>query len=123
MLANYWAPLADYNEDDKDIINSLSEVEVQQDPQSMIHNWVNQHISKNKLFQTKASTMIVDSGATSHFMQAEEKLPNMGISAKVVSLPNGEQIKASHTTELPYLSLLSKACHAAHCANVLPRLW
>jgi hypothetical protein len=103
-LANYWAPLADYNEDEdgEDIINSLSDAEVQQDLRAMIHNWVNQRISKNRPFQIKPSTMIVDSGATSHFMRAEENLPHTGISTKVVFLPNGKQIKASHTTELPF---------------------
>ncbi len=56
--------------------------------------------------------MIVDSGATSHFMQAEENLPHTGILTKVVFLPNGKQIKASHTTELPFPSLSAKARRA-----------
>ena len=62
--------------------------------------------------------MIVDSGATSHFMRAEEKLPIIGASTKVVFLPNGSTINASHKTELPFLSLSKKARQA----DVLPGL-
>ena len=104
---------------DDNIINNLSDTDVQQDFQATIRNWINQRFSKNRPFSTRASTMIVDSRATSHFIQAEEKLPHTEISTKVVFLPNGEQIKASHTTELPFPSLSSKARHA----DVLPGLW
>ena len=119
-LDNYWAPLADDNEEDEDddIINNLNDVQIQEDFRSTIRNWITQRLTKNKLLQPKTSTMIVDSGATSHFIRAEEKLPNTGISTKVVFLPNGEQIKASHTTELPFPSLSTKARHAV----VLPGL-
>ena len=62
--------------------------------------------------------MLVDSGATSHFMRAEEQLPITGISTKVVFLPNGETITASHKTELPFPTLSAKARQA----DVLPGL-
>ena len=121
-LANYWASLAnvykDEEDDDDDIIYNISDVDVQQDFKALIRTWINQRFRKDIPLDMRASTMIVDSGATSHFIRAEEQLPHTGISTKVVFLPNGERIKASHTTELPFPSLSAQACHA----NVLPGL-
>ena len=94
---------------DDNIINNLSDTDVQQDFQATIRNWINQRFSKNRPFSTRASTMIVDSRATSHFIQAEEKLPHTEISTKVVFLPNGEQIK--HLTQ--------QSCRFHHCHQKL----
>jgi len=126
--ANYWAPLIE-DEDEDDVeddvychhpitISNISDAEVQCDLRATINAWINQRISKNKPFQRKASTMIVDSGATSHFMRAEENLPITGPSKKVVLLPNGAAVAASHTTNLPFSSLSAKA----RKADVLPAL-
>jgi hypothetical protein len=62
--------------------------------------------------------MVVDSGATSHFMQPEENLPDTGPSEKVVMFHNDATIKALHTTNLPFESLSAKARRA----DVLPVL-
>jgi len=62
--------------------------------------------------------MILDSGATSHFMRLDENLPITGVSSKVVALPNAATIKATHTTNLPFESLSD----AARKADVLPGL-
>jgi hypothetical protein len=62
--------------------------------------------------------MVVDSGATSHFVRPAENFTKTGTSNKVVTLPNGEKIKASHTVHLPF-DMLSDAARQAH---VLPNL-
>lgn len=62
--------------------------------------------------------MILDSGATSHFMRVDENLPNLGSSMKIVALPNGSTIKASHKTELLFESITDKV----QSADVLPAL-
>ncbi len=60
-------------------------------------------MSKHKPFQRKAaSTMVVDSGATSSFVWPEENLPITGLSSKVVNIPDGSAIQATHTTMLPF---------------------
>jgi hypothetical protein len=122
--ANYWAPLIEEDEDDDEetclsnVINNIrDDANIQQEPRS-IQAWINQRIQRNTHRTTKASTMLVDSGATSHFMRAEEQLPITGISTKVVFLPNGETITASHKTELPFPTLSAKARQA----DVLPGL-
>ncbi len=73
---------------------------------------------KHKPFQPRASTMVVDSGATSSFVRPEENLPITGLSSKVVNLPDGSSIQATHTTMLPFESLSPKA----EKADVLPGL-
>ena len=62
--------------------------------------------------------MVLDSGATSHFVRQADKLPKTGMSDKLVTLPNGQTIKASHTVNLPFPALHPK-CRTAH---VLPSL-
>ncbi len=62
--------------------------------------------------------MVLDLGATSHFVCPEENLPITGKSNKDVALPNGSTINATHTTELPLNALTSNA----QKAHVLPGL-
>ena len=66
----------------------------------------------------KASTMFVDSGATSSFVRPEDNLPITRLSSKVVNLPDGSTIQATHTTTLPFESLSTEA----RKADVLPGL-
>jgi hypothetical protein len=79
--ANYWVPLINQEGDDHDnvehhyqpiTINSISNADVKHNLWATINAWINQQISKNKPFEKKAPTMILDSGATSHFMRPDE---------------------------------------------------
>ncbi len=101
--ANYWAPLAD--EDNDNVCNEAVPAQ-----QATINN-----ISDA---EGKASTMVVDSGATSSFVRPEENLPITEVSSKVVNLPDGSTIQATHTTTLPFESLSTEA----RKADVLPGL-
>jgi len=124
--ANYWAPLTDEDEDDNidaDIqpqvaINNLSDAQVQHDLRSTIRAWIHQRMGKHNQFQRTVSTMVLDSGATSSFVRPEEKLPITGPSNKIVNLPDGSSIHATHTTMLPFDSLTAEARKAV----VLPGL-
>ncbi len=101
--ASYWAPLAD--EDNDNVCNKAAPA---------------QQATINKVgdAEGKASTMIVDSGATSSFVWPEENLPITRLSSKVVNLPNGSTIQATHTTTLPFKSLSTEA----RKADILPGL-
>ncbi len=101
--AYYWAPLAE--EDNDNVCDKAAPAQ-----QATINN-----VSDA---EGKASTMVVDSGATSSFVQPEENLPITGLSSKVVNLPNGSRIQATHTTMLPFESLSTKA----RKADILPVL-
>jgi hypothetical protein len=63
-------------------------------------------------------TVVIDSGATSHFVQESDKLPYLGKSNKNVYLPDGNTIQATHTVSLPFDTLNA----AAREAHVLPEL-
>ncbi len=62
--------------------------------------------------------MVLDSGATTHFICTEENLPATGTSSKIVVLLDGSIIKATHTVNLPFPSLAATAREA----HVLPSL-
>ena len=126
QAANYWAPLQiEDDEDDGDpqqdpqqpAVNNISDKKVQRNLRSTILAWINQRMG-NKPCARKASTMVLDSGATSSFVQPEENLPITGISRKIVNLPDGSSIQATHTTMLPFESLSPDA----RKADVLPGL-
>ncbi len=72
----------------------------------------------HKPFQRKESIMVVDLGATSSHVRTEENLPITGPLSKVVYLPYGSSIQATHSTMLPFDSLLPKA----RIADILPGL-
>ncbi len=114
LAANYWAPLdetdsEDNKEDNVEYNNNITNDDAQIDLQSTIRAWINQQMGRNKPFQHTPSTMVVDSGATLHFVRPEENLPITGESCKVVYLPNGTSIKATHTTTLPFKNLSLQA--------------
>jgi hypothetical protein len=122
--ANYWAPLSNYDDDDDDNIEiaqnvnirNTSDSEMQHNLQTMILTWFNQRTDKSNHFVQKASTMVLDSGATLHFVSPEENVPIRGKLNKVVALPNGSTINAMHTMELLLNALISNA----RKAQVLP---
>ncbi len=62
--------------------------------------------------------MVLDSGATSHFVRGADDLPATGSSRMSVTLPNGESIKATHLVDLPFEQLSLGARHV----HVLPHL-
>ncbi len=62
--------------------------------------------------ETKEHQIIIDSGATSHFMSEEFKLPKLGQSNKFVYLPNNAKLMTSYKTQLPFEQLLDKAREA-----------
>ena len=62
--------------------------------------------------------MIINSGATSHFVSEEMNLPQEGKSNKQVYLPNDATLRTSTKTKLPFPSL----SEAAREADILPGL-
>ncbi len=100
------------------VSSTKSDNKVQRNLQTMILTWINQQTNKSKFFAKKASTMVLDSGATSHFVCPKKNFPVTGVSNKVVALANGSKINATHTTDLPFDALTNDA----QKAHVLPGL-
>jgi hypothetical protein len=80
--------------------------------------WLHQRCNIKLASKTEGMGMVLDSGATSHFVRLAEKLPTTGSSNMTVILPNGKSIKATHTVDLPFECLHPRARHA----HVLPHL-
>jgi hypothetical protein len=119
--ANYWALL--FTDDDNKIEkfktqNTCSNTsETKQLRQQLIHQFIQSKFMKQK-DKTTNRTIIVNLGATSHFVQAADDLPYRGKSQKTVHLADGYTIKTSHTATL----LFTTISDAAREAHVLSRL-
>ncbi len=83
-----------------------------------LHSWYQQKLGQPTTVQSKVSAMVIDSGATLHFIRMEENLPANGTLSKIIALPNGSIIKATHMVDLPFPSLADTAREA----HVLPSL-
>ena len=133
LSANYWAPLIDDDEETEADgistpsneqnanVNNITDSKVMRNLKTIIQDWVSKHISLNSkpgAPQPNVSSMVLDSGATSNFVRPEEGLPITGTSSKIVRLPDGSTIQATHTTMLPFDSLSIEA----RKADVLPSL-
>ena len=130
---NYWAPLAyddDIDNDDTNDTTNGSEHTALPVPseiaqaltairptfKTVFEQWLRQRCGIRRM--SKRNTMVIDSGATSHFVRQSEQLQSTGPSDKVVMLPNGSTIAATHTVDLPFRALST----AARKAHVLPNL-
>ena len=122
---NYWAPLADADEEDDTVHQELAQLitinnsgaHVPQTSRSTINTWLTNRIRRQTLPRGESS-MVLDSGATSHFVRPEEDLSITGLSNKIVNLPDGSTIQATHTATLPFDALSPQARQA----DVLPGL-
>jgi hypothetical protein len=135
--ANYWASLANYDDDnnsDNNIQNYPSKQQTEhtsaltKPPQHhttvgadfthAFRRWLQQRCGMQLIPKTERKGMVLDSGAMSHFVRGADNLPATGSLRMSVTLPNGESIKATHTVDLPFEQLSLGARHA----HVLPHL-
>ncbi len=132
LNANYWAPLSGKDdEDEEEVAHATNEdirtkaaetlelptaVQAKKDFQNRFRQWVGQQWGINP--KHASQSMVIDSGATSHFVWLGDNLPVTGASDKLVTLPNGHCIPASHTVNLPFESLQMPA----RTAHDLPNL-
>ena len=107
---NYWTPLqTDENEEDKET-EEANKINNNQIPKT--NKW------ERRLARRIEKRMVIDSGATTHFCSEEMDLPKEGKSNKAVYLPNGDIIRTTKKTSLPFQQL-SKRAREEH---VLPQL-
>ena len=109
---NYWAPLYNEPEDDK----QPNQIKHLKETQPIVTNKTNKWTRRIK--RRQAMKLVFDSGATSHFVPEEMNLPMKGKSNKEVFLPDNTKLQASFTTELPFEQLRQKVREA----DILPGL-
>jgi hypothetical protein len=64
--------------------------------------------------------LVIDSGATSHFVPEELDLPKKGKSDKEVFLPDNSSLQASYKTELPFEQLSNRVREATYYQDLKP---
>jgi hypothetical protein len=116
---NYWAP---HDKDDKkqqeEEINSIKQQPTTtQKPKS--NKWMRRVERRQATrHQCNQQYIILDLGATSHFMSKDLNLPKTGPSQIEVFLPDGSKLQSSSKTQLPFDQLDPKAREA----DILPGL-
>ena len=93
---NYWTPLQldeEENEEEEET-EEANNIYNEQKPKS--NKW------ERRLVRRIEKRLIIDSGATSHFCSEEMDLPEEGESNKSVYLPNGNTIRTTKRTSLPF---------------------
>ena len=112
---NFWSPLdnddnVELNDDKEDEIHEINSTTIKNVSKS--NKWI------RRIARRRETKIIIDSGATSHFITEELNLPMEGASNKEVFLPNNAKLRTSSRTKLPFDTLTN----AAREADVLPGL-
>ncbi len=111
---NYWAPLdknkVENEEQEEEEITMMQATPTT--PERKSNKWTRR---KEK---QKEHQIIINSGATLHFMSKELKFPTLGQSNKSVYLPNNAKLMTSYKTQRPFGQMSDKAREA----DVLPGL-
>jgi len=109
---NYWAPL----DDEIEIEETSEQIKIIETKQSIANTKGNKWTRRFE--RRRAMKLVIDSGATSHFVPEEMNLPRKGKSNKEVYLPDNSKLHATYKTELPLDQLSQKAREA----DILPGL-
>ena len=112
---NFWSPL---NNDDENEVDNNKEEELHKINSTIISNVQKSNKWMRRIARRREKTIIIDSGATSHFMTEDLNLPTDGASNKEVFLPNNAKLRTSRRTKLPFDTLTN----AAREADILPGL-
>jgi hypothetical protein len=118
-VTNYWTPLDDIDDDEsittKEELNAIKT----QTPTPTLNKWKRRMERRQEQKRQKENErIIIDSGATSHFVSKNLDLPKTGHSNITVYLPDDSTLKATGTTYLPFEQL---STHARQ-ASILPGL-
>ncbi len=120
-VTNYWTPLYEMEEDKP----TTKEEEINmtqshnQPPKPTLNKWKRRIArQQERKRQKEEECIIIDSGATSHFVTEEMNLPKTGSSDITVYLPDDSTLTAIGTTQLPFEQLSSEA----RKATILPGL-
>jgi hypothetical protein len=108
---NYWAPLHDDTEEIDDDIEQINQITT---TQSIAHTRTNKWM--RRIERRRQMKLVIDSGATSHFLPENMNLPRENQSTKEVYLPDDTKLRATYQTKLPLKQLSDKAREA----DILP---
>jgi hypothetical protein len=101
---NYWAPL---HEEETEVEETSEQIKIIETKQSKANT--NGNKWTRRIERRRTMKLVIDSGATSHFLPEEMDLPRKGKSNKEVYLPDNTILHATYKTELPLEQLSQKA--------------
>ncbi len=108
---NYWTPLNNDNNDNTDETEEINMIKELGKAEKLKGNkWTGRQARRQE------QRMIIDSGATSHFVSEDMNLPKGGKSNKQVYLPDDTTLRTSIKTKLPFPRL----SEAAQEVDILP---
>ncbi len=116
----YWAPLETIKEEDNtgpEHINSITtfdKMKTKETLEKVGNKWMKR--AENRKEKQRQQMIIINSGATSHFMSKELDLPNTRPSNKEAYLPDDTKLMTANKTLLPFKQLTK----AAQEADILP---
>ena len=118
-VMNYWTPLIDIDDNEPTTTKEELNMIKSQTPKPTSNKWkrrIEQWQERKR--QKEEEQIIIDSGATSHFVSEKLNLPRTGLTDIMVYLPVDSTLKATRTTHLPFEQLSVKA----RKATILPGL-
>jgi TfoX/Sxy family transcriptional regulator of competence genes len=120
-VTNYWTPFTDNDDDEptteEESINTIKSTKQKHQPKS--NKWKRRSARRHEMRQQRnEESIIIDSGATSHFVTEGLNLPATGPSDLTVYLPDDSTLRATSATQLPFEQLSDEARRA----NILPGL-
>ena len=109
---NYWAPLDTINEEEEteEAINNTT-LKALTTQKKHRKKWTRRQERRQRKWNEHK--IIIDSGATSHFLSDEINSPNMGQLKEEVYLPDGSTLTTKYKTLLPFEQLSTEAREAA----------
>ena len=121
-VTNYWTPLYDNNDNEptttEEEIN-MTRTRKKPPTKPPTNKWTRRIAGQQeKRNQKEEERIIIDSGATLHFVTEDSNLPGTGPSELTVYLPDDSTLKSIGTTQLPFEQLSTQA----RKANILPGL-
>ena len=114
VATNFWSPLN--NDDDKEDKEEKEEINMIKSTATTTEQKSNKWT--RRIARQQEHKIIIDSGATSHFISKDLNLPTEDASNKEVYLPNNAKLRMSRQTKLPFETLTNTAREV----DVLPGL-
>jgi hypothetical protein len=109
-IKNYWTPLYEEENEADDTEEHQHEMNVKETTKKK-NKPRNRPGGRQRSARAKETKLklVIDSGATSHFLQEEENLPKIGGTSTTIYLPDDSKLKATAKVQLPIPELPNKA--------------
>jgi hypothetical protein len=118
-VTNYWTPIYENDDEPMTTEEEINMTIINHTPKPTTNKWTRRIARRQeRRNQKEEERIIIDSGATSHYVTEELNLPRTGPSELRMYLPDDSSLRANGTTQLPFEQLSANR----RKANILPGL-